>query len=262
VRWLRAEYATKTEAHKELGVRSIIEDDEVYDFLKLLARFVQLAGYAGLLVTFDEMGVLSHRLNHAGARDANYEVILTIVNDCLTGSASRIGFYFAGVEEFLQDTRRGLYSHQALRRRLEDSQVLDLKVVDFSGPVIRLPSLTREELFVLLGKIRDIFAGGDPSKRLVTDDAIQLYMDHCRKSLGAEYYQTPSDVVRPFARFLSILERNPGIDWRGRLSSIRVERFRDGNEGQSSDKIVEDHGGPVQDASHSHLDDGLETYGT
>ena len=62
LRWMRAEYATKTEARQDLGVRSIIGDQDVYDYLKLMAAFVQLAGYTGLLMNLDEMGVLSHDL--------------------------------------------------------------------------------------------------------------------------------------------------------------------------------------------------------
>ena len=42
------------------------------------------------------MGVLSHRLNHAQARNANYEAILRILNDCLQGNVSGIGFLFGG----------------------------------------------------------------------------------------------------------------------------------------------------------------------
>ena len=88
LRWLRGEYASKLEARQDLGVRSIVDDDNVYDYLKLFAAFVKLSGYAGLLVNLDEMGVLSHRLNNAQSRNANYEMILRIVNDCLQGNAS------------------------------------------------------------------------------------------------------------------------------------------------------------------------------
>ena len=49
VRWLRGEYSTRTDARRDLGVRTIIDDSNMYDQLKLLARFAHLAGYAGLL---------------------------------------------------------------------------------------------------------------------------------------------------------------------------------------------------------------------
>ena len=48
IRWLRGEFTTKTDARNALGVRTIIDDSSVYDMLKLMARFVRLAGFAGL----------------------------------------------------------------------------------------------------------------------------------------------------------------------------------------------------------------------
>ena len=47
VRWLRGEYSSKIEARQDLGVRSIIDDANYYDMIKLLARFVRLdAGFS------------------------------------------------------------------------------------------------------------------------------------------------------------------------------------------------------------------------
>ena len=56
--------------------------------------------------------------NNAQARNSNYEAILRIVNDCLQGSVSGIVFLFAGTTECLEDRRRGLFSYDALTRRL------------------------------------------------------------------------------------------------------------------------------------------------
>ena len=86
LRWLRAEFSTKTEARQALGVRNIIDDGDVYDSLKLLAQFVRLAGYSGLVVVFDEM-VNLYKLQSAQARNQNYEQILRIVNDMLQGNS-------------------------------------------------------------------------------------------------------------------------------------------------------------------------------
>jgi len=82
LRWLRGEFTTKTEARKAVNVRTIVEDETVYDHFKLLGAFVQLAGYAGLLVVLDEM-VNLYKLQHAASRNQNYEQILRILNDVL-----------------------------------------------------------------------------------------------------------------------------------------------------------------------------------
>ena len=50
IRWLRGEFSTKTDARAALGVRTIIDDANMYDFLKLIALFIRLAGYSGFMV--------------------------------------------------------------------------------------------------------------------------------------------------------------------------------------------------------------------
>ena len=84
LRWLRAEYSTRTDARKALGIRTIIDDANVYDQLKLLAFFVREADYKGLLVSLDEL-VNLYKLTNSQARNANYEQILRILNDVLQG---------------------------------------------------------------------------------------------------------------------------------------------------------------------------------
>ena len=106
VRWLRGEFATKTDARKALGVRTIVDDSNVYDHLKLMALFVRLAGYSGFLVCLDEM-VNLYKLPSGRARGANYEQILRILNDSLQGAAVGLGFVLGGTPEFLLDTRKG-----------------------------------------------------------------------------------------------------------------------------------------------------------
>jgi hypothetical protein len=213
LRWLRGEYTTKTEARADLGVRRIIDDENFYDSLKLLAAFCLKAGYAGVLVNIDEMVVLSHRLPSARARQTNYEAVLQILNDCLQGSVRGLGFVLAGTDECLEDKRRGLYSYEALRSRLMENRFAGNGVVDFSGPVVRLQNLSPEELLVLLRNIRHVYACGDISKYIVADDVLIAVLKKASETLGADYYKTPRDVVRSFVGLLNVLEQNPGRKW-------------------------------------------------
>ena len=224
LRWLRAEYRTRTEARRELGVRSIIDDSQVYDYWKLFAEFARLAGFAGLLVNIDEMGVLSHRLNSSQGRNANYEAILRIVNDCLQGNVTGIGFLFGGTDTFLEDRRRGLASHDALATRLAANVFARDGLKDFSGPVIRLQNLSPEDLFVLMHNIRSVFALGDPSKHLIDENGIKAFMNHCSRTLGSDFFLTPRDSVRAFVGLLSVIEQNPGTDVAALLPTLKVDR--------------------------------------
>src|SRR5260370_16650401 len=81
-------------------MRNIIGDSGVYDHLKVLARFVKLAGYDGLLLVLDEM-VNLHKLINSQAPNANYEQLLHIVNDVLQGAPADIGFVIAAPPPFL-----------------------------------------------------------------------------------------------------------------------------------------------------------------
>ncbi|MEU8205814.1 ATP-binding protein [Streptosporangium sp. NPDC049046] len=221
VRWLRAEFSTKTEARSALGVRTIIDDSTFHDHLKLMSRFVRLAGYDGLLVCLDEM-VNLYKLASTQARNANYEQILRILNDTLQGSAAHLGFVFGGTPEFLADTRRGLYSYAALQSRLAENTFAAGGLVDYSGPVLRLAALTQEDLYVLLAKLRYVHAGGDPSRYLLGDEALPAFMQHCSGRIGEAYFRTPRTTIKAFCDLLAVLEQNPGIDWRQILPSVEL----------------------------------------
>ncbi|MCD0452974.1 ATP-binding protein [Actinocorallia sp. API 0066] len=221
VRWLRGEYGTRTEARQALGVRTIIDDGNVYDHLKLMARFVRLAGFDGLLLCVDEL-VNLYKLSSTQARNSNYEQILRILNDVLQGSAGHLGFVFGGTPETLTDTRRGLYSYAALQSRLAENSFAVDGLVDLSGPVIRLTSLTQEDLYVLLMKIRDVYASGDPAAHLVPDEALTAFMRHCAERIGDAYFRTPRSTIKAFCDLLAVLEQNPGADWRALLGGVAL----------------------------------------
>ena len=102
----------------------------------------------------------------------NFDQILRIINDVLQGSAEGIGFALGGTPDFLLDTRRGLYADGAIQSRLAENTFAKGGFADYSGPVIRLQNLTPDELLVLFERLRALFAGGDPAKFLVPDEAL------------------------------------------------------------------------------------------
>lgn len=223
IRWLRGEYSTKTDARAALGVRNIIDDASFYDQLKLVALFVRLAGFNGLLVSLDEL-VNLYKLANAQARNANYEQVLRILNDSLQGTAQGLGFVLGGTPEFLYDTRRGLYSYPALQSRLSLNTFAQNGLVDYSGPVVRLASLAPEDFFVLLQNIQHVFAGGDASKELLPKEGIVSFMEHCSQKIGDAYFRTPRTTITAFINLLAVLEQNPSADWKELLGAVVVSK--------------------------------------
>lgn len=240
IRWLSGEYATKTEAHQDLGVRTIINDSTIYDYLKLWGSFVRLAGYHGILINIDEMGVLSHRLNSSQARNANYEMILRILNDSLQGNVKNVGFMFAGIDEFLSDKRRGLMSYEALARRLAENEFAQHGRKDYSGPVIHLENLSPEDTYVLLLNIRNVYASGDSSKHLIPDEGIDGFIAYCAKTLGSEFYMKPGDSVMKFVHFLSVIEQNPQTSWQEILNLLPADSISKQDEKFSPELLSDD----------------------
>lgn len=222
VRWLRGEFSTRTDARAALGVRSIVDDASVYDQLKLMARFVRLAGYAGLFVCLDEM-VNLYKLSNAQARSSNYEQILRMLNDSLQGTAVGLGFVLGGTPEFLMDTKRGIYSYAALQSRLAQNAFASDGLVDFSGPVLRLSSLTVEDFYLLLGKIRHVYAGGDSDRYLLPDPAIASFMEYCANRIGDSFFRTPRTTITSFINLLAILEQNPGTEWTSLIGGVAIK---------------------------------------
>lgn len=226
VRWLRGEFATRTDARSAVGVRTIIDDATFYDHLKLFARFARLAGFTGLLVCLDEL-VNLYKLSHSQARNSNYEQILRILNDCLQGNAEGLGFVMGGTPDLLLDTRRGLYSYAALQSRLAENSFAGGGLVDFSGPVLRLTNLTPEDMLVLLGRLRHVYAAGDENSYLLPDEALEAFMAHCANRIGDAYFRTPRTTIKEFVNLLAVLDQNPGTPWDSLIERVELIEEQD-----------------------------------
>jgi len=208
LRWLRGEFATKTEARQELGVRVIIDEHGWYDHLKLLARLTTEMGYKGLWVFIDE-AVNLYKISHPVSRNSNYERLLAMFNDTLQGKANNLGIVMAGTPQFIEDPRRGLYSYEALRSRLAESRFVSDKAVNPGSPVIRLQQLTHEEIYVLLARLRDVHAEHFGYRPNIADEDLQMFLQEVVSRLGAEELLTPREVVRDFIAVLNILHQDP-----------------------------------------------------
>ena len=227
LKWLRAEYTTKKDSYVDLGVREFISDKSLLNTIKLYCLLVRKAGYNGLMVCMDEL-VNLYKITNTVSRNANYEEILRMLNDTLQGSFSSLGFIMGGTPEFLTDHRRGLYSYEALRSRLtENTFASQLGLMDYNATVLRLASLTKEELYVLLQNLRHVFAYGDTEKYLVPDPALNAFLVHCSKKIGDSYFRTPRTTIKSFLDMLSLLEQYPQYKWSDILESVNIEKDRE-----------------------------------
>ena len=96
-------------------------------------------------------------------------------------------------------------------------------LVDLSGPVLRLQALTQEDFYVLLTKLRHVYASGDESAHLVPDEALLAFMRHCSEQVGDAYFRTPRTTIKAFCDLLAVLDQNPSADWRNLIGTVTLE---------------------------------------
>lgn len=211
VKWFRGEYSTKTEVKQELGVNIIITDEDWYEYIKLFATFLKLAGYSGLMIMIDEL-VNIYKIPQSITRQYNYEKILTMYNDALQGKASYLGIIMCGTPQCIEDQRRGIYSYEALRSRLAEGRFATKDVSDMLAPVIKLAPLTYEQMLVLTEKLTDIHSQlFEYTPRLRQDDLISFIKIEYER-VGADTHITPREIIRDFIELLDIVYQNPEIN--------------------------------------------------
>lgn len=185
LRWLRGEFATKTEARNQLGFATsvIIDDDNWYDFIKLWASLVRFMGYRGLVVFIDEC-VNLYKITHRVSRENNYEKILSMFNDTLQGRAPGLALILGGTPQFMDDTRRGLFSYEALRSRLCDSKFSSEEYTNLLGPVIRLKRLSDDELFALISRITKLYAVNYGIEPRISEEQMIFFLQRALSRAG------------------------------------------------------------------------------
>lgn len=218
VKWFRGEYTLKSEARSELGVSIIITDDDWYEYIKLFAAFLKKAGYNGMMILVDEL-VNIYKIPNSITRQNNYEKILTMYNDTLQGKAQYLGIIMCGTPQCIEDTRRGVFSYEALRSRLAQGRFGSEERKDMLAPVIKLSPLTYEEMLVLTEKLADIHARLFEYEQTLTQNDLVDFIKIEFGRIGADTNITPREVIRDFIELLNIVYQNPEISVSGLLNS-------------------------------------------
>jgi hypothetical protein len=209
LRWLRGEFATKTEARAALGVRVIIDDDTWYDYIKLMAKFVADIGYKGLIIILDEAIHLA-KISKTLVRQNNYDKLLAMFNDALQGRVSHLGTLIGGTPQFLEDPRRGLYTDPAWQRRTRPSRlIVQSELGDSASPVVRLEPLSRDDILKLLQRLIEVHQIHHTYQSRLTAKDLQEVLTVISDRIGSEALLTPGEIVRDFIGVLNVMHQNP-----------------------------------------------------
>lgn len=225
LRYLRGEFSTKTEARAALGfaVSAVIDDENWYNYVKLFSLLSVKLGYTGLILFIDEC-VNLYKIPNRISREANYEKLLAIFNDTLQGKAKNLGVIFGGTPQFLEDTRRGLFSYDALKSRLTDSRYSELGYQNLASPVIRLRRLSDNELLALAKRLSRLYMQREGTDTpLVSDEQIESFIRSSTARAGADEMITPREIIRDFLTLLNILRDNPSATFDELVKSVSAK---------------------------------------
>ncbi|MBQ2766217.1 MAG: DUF2791 family P-loop domain-containing protein, partial [Clostridia bacterium] len=177
------------------------------------------------------------------SRENNYEKLLSMFNDTLQGKAEGLALIFGGTPQFLEDTRRGLFSYEALRSRLSDGQFQKAGFKNLIGPVIRLRRLSDDELYALITRITSLHAQNYSWQPRVTNEDMAAFLKICLDRAGADTMITPREIIRDYMTVLNILLQNPDTSFADVVVSGVVKLSHGEND---EDAIIVDDGGRPQ----------------
>ena len=233
LRWLKGELDLKKESRKSLGTNLVIDDGNWYDIIKLWSGLVTKLGFKGLVVFIDE-GVILYKLQNKVSRANNYERLLTMFNDIMQGKTKNLSIYVCGTPEFIEDPNRGLYSYEALRSRLVAGRY-ENGFDNYLGPIINLKPLTNEEIFVLLGTIKDLHEQRYEYDSGITDDMLELYLKTVMASFVSSTMLTPREITRDLISLLDTMHQNGDLDFTDLVEGRLVSP-----DANPDDEIIED----------------------
>lgn len=208
LRWFRGEYHTKTEAKKAIGLPVIVEDSNWFAYIKLLAVFIKEAGYTGTYMILDELTQITRNIVNSTTREHNFERLLSMYNDCYGNSARYMGIILCGIPSSIHDTRRGIFSYEALKSRLSVSR---LQGDELSGaPIMKLSMLTAEEFAILIWRVEQIHAMLHDKEGYFTEEERLAFVTAEYQRIGAASHLTPREFIRDFLTILNLkAEKRP-----------------------------------------------------
>lgn len=189
--WLEGDRSVKITSLRSLGLSpSRITKVNARHMLRSLAQVIHMAGYAGLLVTVDDMEILLSRssleLIHYTKlkREDTYESIRQLIDDI--DSLKNIMFVFAFDRELLDNDNAGIKSYQALWMRIQN-EIISRRFNRFTD-IVDMDRLAAQEYTVdvvmeMSAKLADAAdKSGIPAKAIDREKAEEIL---ARSKVGA-----------------------------------------------------------------------------
>lgn len=202
LRWFRGEYPNKTSSKKATGLSAVIEDANWFSYIKIWAVFAKEAGYTGMYLILDELTQITRNIVNSTTREHNFERLLSMYNDCYGNEAKYIGIILCGIPSSIHDSRRGIFSYEALKSRLDISSLQGDEIL--GAPIIKLSMLTPEEFAVLLDTVEQMHAMLQGKESYFSEEERIAFVNYEYRRIGAVNHLTPREFLRDFLTVLNL----------------------------------------------------------
>jgi len=227
VAWLRQDPAQRAEDKRLIGVKGNLAKENAIEFLQALLRFVRWVPLAGTVILVDEAEYMRN-LSQQRLRNAAYDNIRALWDDCNHRELKYTLFVFAATTEMFSDVRRGFPSYQALVDRMGLDQADEVEAnLDMRWPIVELPLLDVEQAVELSRRLVHLHAraeGWDGNAR-IGDDLLEQVAEQAGGGLLGGGIR-PREFVRSVIRWLDRVQarpESPKSDYLGLFSNTLQE---------------------------------------
>lgn len=202
LKWFRGEFHNRTEAKAALKVSAVIGDGDWFSYMKIWAVFMKEIGYQGLYILLDELTQITRNIVNSITREHNFERLLSMYNDCYGNEARYMGIILCGIPSSIHDRKRGIFSYEALRSRLSNSELQGGEV--YRAPVIQLSMLTAEEFMALIERLESMHAMLHEREAYFSEEERIQFVKYEYRRIAAANHLTPREFIRDFLTILDL----------------------------------------------------------
>jgi hypothetical protein len=150
----------------------------------------------------------------------------------MQGRVSHLSILMSGTDEFVKDAKRGLFSYEALRSRLDDGRYGEIDGKrNYDAPLMPLQVLSPEEIYYLLQKLREIHSIHYNYEPTVTDENLEELLNATISRVGSEKNLTPREITRDMMNILGVLYNHPELSF----SEVMQDNISDPSEEEEDD---------------------------
>lgn len=209
--WIRGDRSLSAAALRQIGVRGLLEPDQVLPRLRALLEIIASTHLRGLVILIDELELVRRR-PHKQTRDQAYETLRALIDEVGENRLKGTLLISTGTDTFFEDTRYGIASYEALLHRISTPQFGDGHR-SMRQPVIELDGLDSARLRQVALRTRDVHAAAYEwqAAERVTDADIDLIVNKWSQFGGEQIDRLPRPFLRQLVHVLDLCEENPEL---------------------------------------------------